>query len=149
MRRLLVPVVLLLVLLAVPATGHAYTLGVSDQQASTFTNPLFAPLKMKAARYITSYDVMDSPSDLSAAQAWISAATAAHQRVLVAFERSHRSGRERHLPSVAEYKREITKFHRAFPKGKEIWVGNEVNRGKPRPRLAGQRRATRSSASRR
>src|SRR3954454_25126273 len=121
-----------------PATSHAYTLGVSDQQASTFTNPLFAPLKFKAARYITPYDVMDSPSDLSAAQAWISAAQGAHQRVLIAFERSHRSGRERHLPSVAEYKREITKFHKAFPSVKEISVWNEVNRCQSRSRVAGQ-----------
>jgi hypothetical protein len=139
MRRLAVPVVLLLVMLAVPATGHAaYTLGVSDQQASTFTNPLFAPLKFKAARYITPYDVMDSPSDLAAARAWISAAEAANQRVLVAFERSHRAGRERHLPSVAEYKREIAKFHEAFPTVKEISVWNEVNRCQSKSRLAGQ-----------
>jgi hypothetical protein len=139
MRRLVVPVVLLLVMLAVPATGHAaYTLGVSDQQASTFTNPLFAPLKFKAARYITPYDVMDSPSDLATAQAWIGAAQAANQRVLVAFERSHRVGRERHLPSVAEYKREITKFHQAFPTVKEISVWNEVNRCQSRSRVAGQ-----------
>ena len=138
MRRLLVPVALL-VMLAVPATGHAYTLGVSDQQASTFTNPLFAPLKFKAARYITPFDVMDSPSDLAAAQAWIGAATAAHQRILVAFERSHRRGRERRLPSVAEYKREITKFHKAFPTVKEISVWNEVNRCQARRgRIAGQ-----------
>jgi hypothetical protein len=139
MRRLLVPVVLLLVLLAVPATSHAYTLGVSDQQASTFTNPLFAPLKMKAARYITPYDVMDSPSDLSAAQAWISAAQAAHQRVLISFEHSHRSGRQRKLPTVADYKREITKFHKAFPTVKEISVWNEVNRCVAKTgRIAGQ-----------
>src|SRR3954449_7883093 len=138
MRRLLVPVVLLLVMLAVPATGHAYTLGVSDQQASTFTNPLFAPLKFKAARYITPYDVMDSPGDLANAQAWIGAAQAAHQRVLVSFERSHRSGRERRLPSVAEYKREITKFHQAFPTVKEISVWNEVNRCQSKSRVAGQ-----------
>ena len=138
MRRLLVPVALLLVMLAVPATGHAYTLGVSDQQASTFTNPLFAPLKFKAARYITPYDVMDSPRDLAGAQAWIAAAQAAHQRVLVAFERSHRRGRERRLPSVAEYKREITKFHKAFPSVKEISVWNEVNRCQSRTRTAGQ-----------
>src|ERR1700750_29528 len=95
MRRLLVALVPLLVLLAVPATGHAYTLGVSDQQASTFTNPLFAPLKFKAARYIAPYDVMDSPSDLAATQAWISAAQAANQQVLVSFEHSHRAGRQR------------------------------------------------------
>jgi hypothetical protein len=130
--------ILLLVMLAVPATGHAYTLGVSDQQASTFTNPLFAPLKFKAARYITPYDVMDSPADLAAAQAWIGAAQAANQRVLVAFERSHQAGRERHLPSVAEYKAEITKFHQAFPTVKEISVWNEVNRCQSKSRIAGQ-----------
>jgi hypothetical protein len=111
---------------------------VSDQQASTFTNSLFQPLKFKAARYITPYDVMDSPSDLAAAQAWIDAATAAHQRILVAFERSHRAGRERHLPSVSEYKAAITKFHTAFPKVKEISVWNEVNRCQSATRLAGQ-----------
>src|SRR3954467_15390982 len=83
MRRLLVPLVLLLVMLAVPATGHAYTLGVSDQQASTFTTPLSAPLNCKRARYITPYDLMYSPSRLPAARAWITAAQAAHQRVLV------------------------------------------------------------------
>jgi hypothetical protein len=139
MRRLLAPLVLLLVMLAVPATGHAYTLGVSDQQATTFTNPLFAPLKFKAARYITPYDVMDSPSDLAAASAWIGAAQAANQRILIAFERSHRSGRQRHLPSVAEYKSEITKFHQAFPQVKEISVWNEVNRCQARSgRVAGQ-----------
>jgi hypothetical protein len=138
MRRL-APLVLLIVMLAVPATGHAYTLGVSDQQASTFTNPLFAPLKFKAARYITPYDVMSSPNDLAAARAWISAAQAARQRILVSFERSHRRGRERHLPSVAEYKREITKFHQAFPQVREIGVWNEVNRCQARRgRVAGQ-----------
>jgi hypothetical protein len=138
MRRVIAPVALLMVLLAVPATSHAYTLGVSDQQASTFTNPLFAPLKFKAARYITPYDVMDSPSDLAATQAWIAAAQAAHQRVLIAFERSHRSGRERHLPSVAEYKAAVAKFHQAFPSVKEISVWNEVNRCQSKSRLAGQ-----------
>jgi hypothetical protein len=138
MRRLVAPLILLLVMLAVPATGHAYTLGVSDQQSSTFTNPLFAPLKFKAARYITPYDVMDSPADLAAAQAWIGAAQAANQRVLVAFERSHQPGRQRHLPSVAEYKAAITKFHQAFPTVKEISVWNEVNRCQSKSRIAGQ-----------
>ena len=54
--------------LAIPAGASAYTLGVSDQQARTFTNPLFAPLKFKAARYITPYDVMESPADKAAAR---------------------------------------------------------------------------------
>jgi len=138
MRRLLVPLVLLLVMLAVPATGHAYTLGVSDQQASTFTNPLFAPLKFKAARYVAPYDVMDSPSDLAIARSWINAASLANQRILVHFERSHRRGRTRRLPSVKEYTREITKFHAEFPNVKEIGVWNEVNRCQSSNRIAGQ-----------
>src|SRR3954464_14231991 len=83
MRRLLVPLVLLLVMLAVPATGHAYTLGISDQQGSTFTNQLFGPLKIKSARYSAPYDVMDSPADKAALDAWIGAARAANQRILV------------------------------------------------------------------
>jgi hypothetical protein len=138
MRRVLFPLALLIAMLAVPATGHAYTLGVSDQQASTFSNPLFDALKFRAARYITPYDVMSSPVDLAAAQQWIAGARAKNQRILVHFERSHRSGRQRRLPSVAEYKREITKFHQAFPTVKEISVWNEVNRCQSRSRVAGQ-----------
>src|SRR5215210_8006170 len=85
MRRLLLPLALLIAMLAVPATGHAYTLGVSDQQASTFSNPLFDALKFKSARYIAPYDVMSSPSDLAVMQAWIAGARAKNQRILVHF----------------------------------------------------------------
>jgi hypothetical protein len=137
-RRLLLPLAALIAMLAVPATGHAYTLGVSDQQASTFTNPLFDALKFRAARYIAPYDVMSSPADLAAMQAWIAGAQAKNQRVLIHFERSHRSGRQRRLPSVAEYRREITKFHAAFPTVREIGVWNEANRCQSRSRVAGQ-----------
>jgi hypothetical protein len=129
----------LIAMLAVPATGQAaYTLGVSDQQASTFTNPLFAPLKIKTARYITPYDVVDSPRDLALADAWLNNARAAGQRILVAFERSHRSGRERRLPSKAEYTTAIRKFKQRYPFVKEISVWNEVNRCQSSTRTAGQ-----------
>ena len=74
MRRLLITTAALIAVLAVPAGASAYTLGISDQQAQTFTNPLFAPLKFKAARYITPYDVMESSSDKAQWDAWYSAA---------------------------------------------------------------------------
>jgi hypothetical protein len=137
-RRLLFPLALLIAMLALPATGHAYTTAISDQQASTFTNPLFGQLKIRTARYITPYDVMSSPSDKAALDAWLTSARAARQRILVHFERSHRRGRERRLPSVAEYRREITKFHRAYPFVKEIGVWNEVNRCQTNGIVAGQ-----------
>jgi hypothetical protein len=114
--------------LAVPAGAGAYTLGVSDQQAQTFTNPLFAPLKFKAARFITPYDVMESPSDKAQWDAWYTAARAAHQKILVSFEHSHRGSRAKTLPSVAAYTKEIKKFKKAYPKVIEISPWNEVNR---------------------
>jgi hypothetical protein len=129
MRRLLLPIAALLAALAVPAGANAYTLGVSDQQASTFTNPDFAPLKFKAARYITPYDVMDSPNDKSALDQWVTAARAAHQRILISFEHSHRSNsRALRAPSVAAYKKEIKKFKAAYPDVRDISPWNEVNR---------------------
>ena len=139
MRRLLAPLVVFGAVLALPATGHAaYTLGISDQQASTFTNPLYAGLKIKTARYITPYDVMDSPGDKAALDAWVTAARGANQRILVAFERSRQPGKERRLPSVTEYRAAITKFKQAYPDIKEISVWNEVNRCQSRGRVAGQ-----------
>jgi hypothetical protein len=129
MRRLVIPIAALIALLAIPAAANAYTLGVSDQQASTFTNPLFAPLNFKAARYITPYDVMDSPSDKAQWDAWYSAATAAHQKVLISFEHSRRSNsRALKAPSVAAYTKELQKFKAAYPKVREISPWNEVNR---------------------
>jgi hypothetical protein len=129
MRRLLIPIAALLAALAVPAGAGAYTLGVSDQQANTFTNDLFKPLNFKAARYITPYDVMDSPADKAQLDTWLAAATAAHQRILVSFEHSHRSAsRARKAPTVAAYTKEIKKFKKAYPKVKEISPWNEVNR---------------------
>ena len=129
MRRLLLPIAALIAVLAVPAGAGAYTLGVSDQQASTFTNPDFAPLKFKAARYITPYDVMDSPADKALLDAWVTAARAAHQRILISFEHSHRSNsRALKAPSVAAYTKELKKFKKAYPTVRHISPWNEVNR---------------------
>jgi hypothetical protein len=141
MRRLLFPLLAVLAAGAVfPAAGHAYTLGVSDQQASMFSNPLFQPLKIRTARYIAPYDVMRDPFELARLDAWIRGARATRTRMLVHFERSHRRGRERRLPSVAEYTRELRRFKAAYPDVREIGVWNEVNRCMARTgsNLAGQ-----------
>jgi hypothetical protein len=128
MRRTLLPIAALVAALAVPASAGAYTLGVSDQQAQTFTNPLFAPLKFKEARYITPYDVMESPADKAALDQWITAARAAHQKILISFEHSHRGSRAKTLPSVAAYTKEVKKFKKAYPFVTQISPWNEVNR---------------------
>jgi putative glycosyl hydrolase len=129
MRRLLLPLAVLIAALAIPAGAGAYVLGVSDQQAGTFTNPDFAPLKFKAARYITPYDVMDSPADKAQLDAWLTAARGAKQKILVSFEHSHRSNsRALKAPSVAAYTKELKKFKKAYPFVRDISPWNEVNR---------------------
>ena len=128
MRRL-IPIAALIALLAIPAAANAYTLGVSDQQASTFTNPDFAPLKFKAARYITPYDVMDDPASKAQLDAWLTAARGAHQKILVSFEHSHRSNsRALKAPSVAAYTKELKKFKKAYFFLKDVSAWKEVNR---------------------
>jgi hypothetical protein len=117
-----------LALLAVPAAATAVTVGISDQQAGTFANPLYAGLKMKVARYIAPYDVMADRGQLDRLEAWLTGARGAHQKVLVAFEHSYVRGRQRKAPSVAAYTKALKAFHRAFPAVKEVQPWNEANR---------------------
>jgi hypothetical protein len=128
MRRVIAPLTLVALLATVPAGHAALKLGISDQQAATFSNPLFAPLKFSTARYITSYDVMDHAQARAALTQWITAAQGANQRVLISFEHSYQGAKAKKAPSVAAYTKAIKKFHKAFPSVKEISAWNEVNR---------------------
>jgi hypothetical protein len=130
MRRTLILVIALVGVLAALPTGAGakYTLGVSDQQSSTFTNPLFAPLKFKAARYITPWDVLSSRGDRAKLDAWLAGARAAHQRILISFEHSHRGARAKKLPSVKAFTAMLRKFKARYPFVNEISPWNEVNR---------------------
>jgi putative glycosyl hydrolase len=128
MRRLLLPIAALMAVLALPAGAGAYTLGVSDQQAGTFTNPLYNPLRFKAARYITPYDVMSQPAERAKLDAWIKAARADRQRILISFEHSYVPSKARKMPSIKAYKKAVRAFKAAYPFVREISPWNEVNR---------------------
>src|SRR5207247_2007884 len=95
LSRRLLPFLLLLACLAVPVAGQAasYETGISDQVPSSFLNPLFQPLGLSAARYITPYDVMNLPAgspDRVALSQWVR--NAGGQDLLVSFEHSHTRG---------------------------------------------------------
>jgi hypothetical protein len=131
MRRLPLALIVLAALLAVPSgASSAYKLGISDQKASTFVHPLFAPLKTTMARYVTPWDVMNKGrvADRNNLTNWVNHARAANQRILVAFEASHHPGQQRKAPSAAQYTKAIRKFHKAYPDIKDIQAWNEVNR---------------------
>jgi hypothetical protein len=131
MRRILLPLVLFagLLVTASPATA-AYKLGISDQTATAFAHPLFAPLKLKMARYVTPWDVMNAGrvTDQNQLLHWVTEARKTGQRMLVAFEASHTAGQERKAPTVGQYTRAIKKFKKAYPDIKDIQAWNEVNR---------------------
>lgn len=129
MRRILLPLILGTALLAVPAAAPAaYKVGIGDLNATTFVNPLFKPLKMKMARYVTPWDVMSNVAYKNQLINWTDQARKVNQRMLVAFEASRTPGKERKAPSVKAYTRALKRFKAAFPGVKDIQAWNEVNR---------------------
>ncbi|HEY5193283.1 MAG TPA: hypothetical protein VIJ39_05360 [Solirubrobacteraceae bacterium] len=107
--------------------ASSYLTGLADQQTEMFTNPLWTQLHTKIARYIAPYDAAVRPYSLQLATAWIHAAEAAHQQVLVAFYHSEYTPTK--MPSVAVYQRDIQKFIKLFPHVRQYQPWDETNRG--------------------
>jgi hypothetical protein len=112
---------------AIPASASAVTVGISDQQPSTFTNPLYAPLKLKVARVITPYDVLNEPAEKARLDQWLADARAAHQTILVSFEHSRLASKYNKAPSVSEYTKQLKAFKAAYGSAFDISPWNEVN----------------------
>jgi hypothetical protein len=101
--------------------------GMGDEQSRMFANPLWERLHTGIARYIAPYDAVTRRTSLAQATAWIAAAEARCQRVLVAFYHSeYTPGR---LPSVRLYERDVRRFVKLFPHVREYQAWNEANRG--------------------
>ena len=152
-RRVTLPLLVALTLLALPAASHAYLVGIADQVGpassnnTLFVDPLYTkliarqPASQRITRYIAPYDVADGRAAnvpfLNAFKLYYQQATADHVQVMVAFyhsELSRSNGRPPHNPSAALYQRDVQKFMRAFPNIKVFQPWNEANRGNV-PRL--------------
>lgn len=105
----------------------SYLTGIGDEGTEMFTNPLWTQLHTKIARYIAPYDAAVRPYSLQLAEAWIGAAEAAHQQVLVAFYHSEYTPTK--MPSVTVYQRDIQKFIKLFPHVRQYQPWDEANRG--------------------
>lgn len=108
-------------------TAASYLTGIGDEQTEMFGNPLWQQLHTKIVRYIAPYDAAVRPYSLQLARAWISAAEAQHQQVLVAFYHSEYTPTK--MPSLAVYRRDVEKFIKLFPKVRQYQPWNETNRG--------------------
>jgi PKD repeat protein len=108
--------------------GKLPAIGISDQQPTTFGDPLFQVLKLRYARLVTPWDaIFKEPERLDA---WLQAARAQGVRPLVAFNHSRSNqcpGKPCKAPSRGQYTRAWKAFHRKYSWVKDISPWNEVN----------------------
>jgi PKD repeat protein len=112
----------------VKTAGKVPAIGISDQQPTTFADPNFQVLKLKYARLMTPWNgIFKEPARLDA---WLQAARAAGVRPLVSFERARGDQCPKkpcRAPSVGQYSRAWTAFHKKYPWIKDISPWNEIN----------------------
>jgi hypothetical protein len=140
MRRLVRTCLLITALTAaaIPASASAATVGISDQQPSTFTNPLYKPLKLKVARVITPYDVLRDADQKTRLDQWIHNAKKAKQTMLISFEHSRQVDKYNKAPSVSAYTKELKAFKKEYGSRFDISPWNEVNVCQAKGRMEGQ-----------
>jgi hypothetical protein len=112
----------------VPAPGTGALLGVADQKAATFGDPLFRNLGIVRSRLNTPWNSIFTERPRLAE--WLNAARAAGVEPLVAFEHARGEpcpAQPCTLPSVGAYSRAVAAFHRAYPWVKLLQPWNEAN----------------------
>jgi polysaccharide biosynthesis protein PslG len=108
--------------------GKLPAIGISDNQAATFTDPNFQVLKLRYARLVSPWNAIFTEPDRL--DAWLQAARADHIRPLVSFEHTRGQvcpGKHCKGPTVNQYKRAWKAFHKKYPWVKDISPWNEVN----------------------
>jgi hypothetical protein len=113
------------------SAGGGYLTGIGDQQAKMFANPLWQQLHTKIVRYVAPYDAAVRGYSLGLASAFIHAAEAHHEQVLVAFYHSEYTPTK--LPNLKSYQRDVQKFVKLFPNVREYEAWDESNRGNEPP----------------
>jgi hypothetical protein len=112
-----------------PKAHHAARalVGIGDEYAQMFGEPLWQQLHTKIARYIVPYDAVAHRDSLARATAWIRSGEEQNVQMLVAFWHSGHTPTK--LPSVSLYKRDVEKFVKRFPNVKQYQAWDEANRG--------------------
>jgi hypothetical protein len=104
--------------------------GIGDQSAAMFDNPLFTALAVKKVRYFIKWDMIDRPGELALADAWVNRAVALKQQVLMHVSSSDLTNlKQAPLPSVRTYREKVGKLiERYRPLGVRTWGAmNEAN----------------------
>jgi hypothetical protein len=138
MRFRVLPIALLALLLLVPATASAksrYRIGIGDQSASVFSDPLFTALKLKRIRYIVPWNWDKAAFQRDEVTTFMTAARSARFEPFVTFTaargcwtgRKYRRTRRCKAPTYRAYARKVRAFRRAFPFVRVFSAWNEAN----------------------
>jgi hypothetical protein len=120
-------------LAATPEKSDAAVLvGVGDQDAGMFTDPLFSQLGIKKSRYFPSWDVAlpRRATEAGWLDQWLNGAAAAGVEPLISFNVNLGSKcpkRPCKLPTVSQYRSAFKAFHKRWPQVKVISPWNEAN----------------------
>lgn len=115
-------VVAVCALTAAPAQGRLIV-GMGDQKASMFADPLFQRLGLRHARIVIPYDEL-AANDFSRVAGWLAAARASKIAPLVAINH----GADEHtLPSLATYERAVRNLRARYPWVTTLSAWNEAN----------------------
>jgi hypothetical protein len=131
MRRLSVLPLLVLALLAVPASASAVNIrvGIGDQSPAMFANPNYQALGLKLTRYFIEWDAIAKPDELAKADAFVAAANLSGVKVLMHISTADIKSGTPKLPSVAAYRKRVGALIKHFkPLGVRDWgAWNEAN----------------------
>jgi Glycosyl hydrolase catalytic core len=133
--RLILPIaVLLAALVAVPAAQAKVRVGLSEQNPSMFAQSNWTQLKLKRVRYILPWDYFKSAPQHAEVTAFMNAARAKRQDVLVTFSARRGCFVTRYskkkackAPSKKTYISAVKRFRKEFPYAKTFSPWNEVN----------------------
>jgi hypothetical protein len=118
-------------LAAAPQKSDAAVLvGVGDQDASMFTDPLFTQLGVKRARYFPSWIVAQQADEAGWHALWLSGAQAAGVEPLISFNVALGSAcpkRPCKLPTVRQYTKAFKAFRTRWPQVRVVNPWNEAN----------------------
>lgn len=127
-RTTLLTLALASALMVLPATSSAAIVGLGDQNATTFADPLFKNLGVAKTRLITPYNTAQDPAQKAVVDQWMAAARG--KQVMVAFNPKRTMkcpGRPCSAPSAKQYESAFKAFRKAYPKVKIYQPWNESN----------------------
>jgi hypothetical protein len=118
----------LLALQPSPASATPAVIGIGEQNVGMFANKNYTRLKVHDVRYITPWDTLEDPYQLSLLDTYLQAARTSHQRVLLSFVHSQRTEKlAKTLPSVAQFRKEFKAVRERYPWIRDFIPWNEAN----------------------